>query len=145
MEYRELVRIAIDGLSLSYAPYSGFNVSAALLTKDGRVYHGVNIENASFTPTVCAERTAFFKAISEGARDFEAIYIVGCHHEYLSTDEYKKGVLSEWAPPCGVCRQVMREFCDPGEFKIILARSADDIKLFRLNELLPESFGPENL
>ncbi len=145
MEYRELAKIAIKGLPLSYAPYSGFNVSAALLTKDGRVYHGVNIENASFTPTVCAERTAFFKAVSEGVRGFEAICIVGCHHEQLMTEDYKKGILNEWAPPCGVCRQVMREFCDPTEFKIILARSEDDFRVFRLEELLPESFGPENL
>lgn len=145
MEYRELAKIAIRGLSLSYAPYSGFNVSAALLTKDGRVYHGVNIENASFTPTVCAERTAFFKAVSEGVRDFKAICVAGCHHEYLSENDYKRDIIPEWASPCGVCRQVMREFCSPDEFDIILARSEDDLRIFKLKELLPESFGPENL
>ena len=146
MNYSDLAKTAIDGLKLSYAPYSGFNVSAALLTQDGRIYHGVNIENASFTPTVCAERTAFFKAISEGVRGFRAIFIAGCHHEQLSSEEYliNKNT-GEWASPCGVCRQVMREFCNPKEFEIILARSTEDFKIYKLEELLPESFGPENL
>ena len=146
MEYDELIKTALEGLPLSYAPYSGFNVSAALLTRSGRIYHGVNIENAAFTPTVCAERTAFFKAVSEGIRGFEAICIAGCHHDRLSSREYLDDKSTgEWAAPCGVCRQVMREFCDPREFKIVLARSPKDIKIFSLEELLPESFGPEDL
>ena len=146
MDYTKLIQIAIDGLSLSYAPYSNFNVSAALLSEDGRIYHGVNIENAAFTPTVCAERTAFFKAVSEGVRSFKVICIAGCHSERLSSEEYLKTKdTGEWASPCGVCRQVMREFCNPKEFEIIIARSPHDIKQYKLEELLPESFGPENL
>ncbi len=146
MDYTELIQIAIEGLPLSYAPYSKFNVSAALLAEDGRIYHGVNIENAAFTPTVCAERTAFFKAVSEGVRKFRAICISGCHNERLLSAEYLENKdTREWAMPCGVCRQVMREFCNPGEFEIIIARSPQDIKQFKLEELLPESFGPENL
>ena len=106
----EMIELAIGQLQYSYTPYSGFKVGAALLTKDGKFYTGCNIENAAFTPTNCAERTAFFKAVSEGEREFRAICIVGG----------KDGVLTEYAAPCGVCRQVMMEFCDPETFQIIL-------------------------
>ena len=132
---QELIDIAIAQLSYSYTPYSHFKVGAALLGKNGQIYTGCNIENAAYTPTNCAERTAFFKAVSEGVREFEAICIVGG----------PEGKLTDYAPPCGVCRQVMREFTDPNSFKIILARSVEDLKIYTLEELLVDSFGPENL
>ena len=99
----KLIDTAIEQLKFSYTPYSNFKVGAALLTKSGKIYTGCNIENASYTPTNCAERTAFFKAVSEGVRDFQAICIVGG----------KDGKLTEYTAPCGVCRQVMMEFCNP--------------------------------
>ena len=132
---KNLIREAIEGMQNAYTPYSHFNVGSALLTTKQKVYTGCNIENASYSPTNCAERTAFFKAISEGERDFSAIAIVGG----------KKGVLSEFVPPCGMCRQVIREFVDPKSFLVILARSEEDYLIFFLEELLPLSFGPENL
>lgn len=130
-----LIEKAIEQLRFSYVPYSGFKVGAALLAKNGMIYGGCNIENASYTPTNCAERTAFFKAISEGTREFEAICIVGG----------KNGILTEYASPCGVCRQVMMEFCDPDTFQIILATSKEQYEIFTLKELLPLGFGPKNL
>lgn len=130
-----LIEQAIEQLQFSYAPYSGFKVGAALLAKDGTVYGGCNIENASYTPTNCAERTAFFKAVSEGIREFDAICIVGG----------KEGILKEYASPCGVCRQVMMEFCNPDTFQIILATSKEQYEIFTLRELLPLGFGPKNL
>ena len=135
METKELISQALSARENAYAPYSGFMVGAALLCKDGTVYTGCNIENAAFTPTNCAERTAFFKAVSEGVRDFQAICIVGG----------KDGVLTEYAAPCGVCRQVMMEFCDPETFQIILAVDKEKYDIFTLNELLPLGFGPSNL
>lgn len=132
---QELIDIAIAQLSYSYTPYSHFKVGAALLGKNGQIYTGCNIENAAYTPTNCAERTAFFKAVSEGEREFEAICIVGG----------PEGKLTDYAPPCGVCRQVMMEFCSPKEFQIILAKGKEDYKIYRLEELLPRGFGPENL
>ena len=126
----KLIDTAIKQLDFSYTPYSGFKVGAALLTKKGEIYTGCNIENASYTPTNCAERTAIFKAVSEGVRDFQAICIVGG----------KDGVLTEYAAPCGVCRQVMSEFCKPDEFKIYLVKNEDEIKCFTLNELMPGAF-----
>ena len=131
----KLIDTAIKQLDFSYTPYSGFKVGAALLTKEGEIYTGCNIENASYTPTNCAERTAIFKAVSEGVRDFQAICIVGG----------KDGVLTEYAAPCGVCRQVMMEFCDPETFQIILAVDKEKYDIFTLNELLPLGFGPSNL
>lgn len=131
----EMIDLAIKQLAFSYAPYSGFRVGAALRTKDGTYYTGCNIENASYTPTNCAERTAFFKAVSEGVRGFEAICIVG------GAD----GILTDYAAPCGVCRQVMMEFCDPDQFQIILATDKEHYDIFTLRELLPLGFGPENL
>lgn len=132
---QELIRTAVRQLAYSYAPYSQFRVGAALLTKDGTVYGGCNIENAAYTPTNCAERTAFFKAVSEGVRSFDAICVVGG----------RDGVLTDYAPPCGVCRQVMMEFCDPETFEIILATDEEHYEVFRLKELLPMGFGPGNL
>lgn len=131
----KLIDTAIKQLDFSYTPYSGLKVGAALLTKKGEIYTGCNIENASYTPTNCAERTAIFKAVSEGVRDFQAICIVGG----------KNGVLTEYAAPCGVCRQVMMEFCDPETFQIILAVDKEKYDIFTLNELLPLGFGPSNL
>ena len=131
----KLIDTAIEQLKFSYTPYSNFKVGAALLTKSGKIYTGCNIENASYTPTNCAERTAFFKAVSEGVRDFQAICIVGG----------KDGKLTEYTAPCGVCRQVMMEFCDPETFQIILAVSKDKYDIFTLKELLPLGFGPANL
>lgn len=134
-EIYRLIDAAAAQLKFAYAPYSGFKVGAALLTKDGKVYGGCNIENATFTPTTCAERTAIFKAVSEGEREFQAICIVGG----------KNGVLTEYSPPCGVCRQVMMEFCDPDTFQIILATGRDHYDIYSLRELLPQGFGPRNL
>lgn len=131
----EMIDLAIEQLNYSYTPYSGFKVGAALLTKEGKIYKGCNIENAAYTPTNCAERTAFFKAVSEGERAFQAICVVGG----------KDGILTEYAAPCGVCRQVMMEFCDPNTFQIILATSKDQYEIFTLKELLPLGFGPNNL
>lgn len=135
MDRNELIRLAVQAMHQAYAPYSGFTVGAALLTKGGKVYLGCNIENAAYTPTNCAERTAFFKAVSEGEREFEAICIAGG----------KSGQLTEYTAPCGVCRQVMMEFCNPETFQIILARGEDDCREYKLNELLPLGFGPDNL
>ena len=131
----KLIDTAIAQLDFSYAPYSGFNVGAALLAKNQAVYTGCNIENAAYTPTNCAERTAFFKAVSEGVQDFEAICIVGGKNQKPTG----------YTAPCGVCRQVMMEFCDPEEFEIVLGNSAGDIKVIKLKDILPEGFGPENL
>lgn len=135
MNMRELIREAICAMHRAYAPYSEFKVGAALLTKNGKIYHGCNIENAAYTPTNCAERTAFFKAVYEGEREFEAICVVGGKHCELT----------EFAPPCGVCRQVMMEFCNPETFKIILATNEEHYEEYLLKELLPLGFGPGNL
>ena len=131
----KLIDTAIEQLKFSYTPYSNFKVGAALLAKNGEIYTGCNIENASYTPTNCAERTAFFKAVSEGVRDFQAICIVGG----------KDGQLTEYTAPCGVCRQVMMEFCDPKTFQIILAVDKEQYTIYTLEELMPLGFGPLNL
>ena len=132
----EMIELAMEQLRFSYTPYSGFKVGAALLTKDGKLYTGCNIENAAYTPTNCAERTAFFKAVSEGEREFEAIAVVGGK----SNEE-----IQDFAPPCGVCRQVMMDFCSPEEFKIILMNGKKEIKIMSLSEMLPLGFGPSHL
>lgn len=129
----KLIQTAIKQLEFSYTPYSGFKVGAALLTKGGKIYTGCNIENAAHTPTNCAERTAFFKAVSEGEREFDAICVVGG----------KDGVLTEYAAPCGVCRQVMMEFCNPKQFRIILATGTEHYDVFSLEDLLPQGLGRE--
>lgn len=130
-----LIQKAFEAQEMSYTPYSKFNVGAALLGKNGVIYKGCNIENAAYTPTNCAERTAFFKAVSEGQLEFDAIAIVG-------------GSKNEFCAPCGVCRQVMMEFCNPKEFKIYLGRdknNLDDYIEYTLEEILPLGFGPNNL
>nr|WP_288743819.1 cytidine deaminase [uncultured Mediterraneibacter sp.] len=131
----KLIDTAIEQLKFSYTPYSNFKVGAALLAKSGEIFTGCNIENASYTPTNCAERTAFFKAVSEGVRDFQAICIVGG----------KDGNLTEYTAPCGVCRQVMMEFCNPKTFQIILAVDKERYEIYTLEELMPLGFGPLNL
>ncbi len=132
---QELISAAMAQLERAYAPYSHFKVGAALLTEEGRIYTGCNIENAAYTPTNCGERTAFFKAVSEGERSFRAICIVGG----------MDGVPTDYTAPCGVCRQVMMEFCSPEEFEVILARGAEDYQVYKLKDLLPCGFGPGNL
>lgn len=129
-----LATTALAARAHAYCPYSGFAVGAALLAGSGRVYTGVNIENAAFGPTNCAERTAFFKAVSEGERGFTAIAVAGGRAGEAP---------AAFCAPCGVCRQVMREFCRD-DFKIILAKPGA-VKVYTLSELLPESFSPENL
>ena len=122
---KELIERAIEMAKMAYAPYSHFQVGAAVLADSGKVYGGANVENASYGATICAERNAVATAVNAGERKLKAIAVT--------------------ATPCGMCRQVMREFCDPKAFKVIVARSADDYRVFTLEELLPESFGPECL
>lgn len=130
MDVRELLELAFANLENSYSPYSQFNVSAVLCTESGRIYTGCNIENASYSATVCAERTAFFKAVSEGETKFEKIAIIGGRH----------GIVEDYCPPCGVCLQVMDEFCNSDKFEIIIAKSLEEYKIFKLKELLPYGF-----
>ena len=130
-----LVKKAFEAQKRSYAPYSNFNVGAALLGTNGKIYEGCNIENAAYTPSNCAERTAFFKAVSEGERKFSAICIVGGMN----------GIAVDYTAPCGVCRQVMMEFCQPETFQIILAVDEENYKVCSLWELFPFGFGPDNL
>lgn len=127
MNKNELVSLALSARENSYSPYSGFKVGAALLTKNGKVYKGCNIENGAFSPTNCAERTAVFTAVADGEKEFEAIAVVG------GADEIKN-----FCPPCGVCRQVLSEFCKE-DFEIHLF-NGEEIKTLTLGELLPESF-----
>lgn len=132
---KELIKKALDARNFAYVPYSGYTVGAALLTEKGKVYTGCNIENAAYGPTNCGERTAFFKAISEGERDFKAIAICGG----------KKDKMPEsYAYPCGVCRQVMKEFCKD-DFQIIVAKSLEEYEVYTLAELLPHGFGGETI
>lgn len=132
----KLVKEALEARKMSYCPYSKYSVGAALMTKEGKIYRGCNIESASYTPSNCAERTAFFKAVSEGDREFVAIAVVGG-----KADEEIHG----YFPPCGVCRQVMMEFCDPDTFKIIAADTRNTYKTFTLKELMPLGFGPSDI
>ena len=136
MDNLELLQEAKKARLKADTPYSNFKVGAALLTKSGKVYLGCNIENATYTPTNCAERTAFFKAVSEGEREFEKIAIVG------AKDGEDANVMCS---PCGVCRQVMMEFCDPKEFQIILANGENTCRVMTLEELLPCGFSSSNL
>ena len=131
-QIKDLIEKAIGMMSYSYTPYSHFKVGAALLAENGEIFTGCNIENAGLSATNCAERTAFFKAVSCGVKDFKAIAIVGG----------REGVLTQATGPCGVCRQVMMEFCDPETFKIILAVSAEEYDIYTLKDLLPLGFGP---
>ena len=130
-EERSLIQQALDARKMAYAPYSGYAVGAALLTADGRIYLGGNIENASYGATNCAERTAFFKAVSEGVREFTAIAIAGGRNGETPV---------EYAYPCGICRQVMQEFCRD-DFVIYVVKSERDYRSYTLKELLPFGFG----
>ena len=134
-QIEEMIDLAIEQLQYSYVPYSHFHVGAALLAKNGLYYTGCNIENAAYTPTNCAERTAFFKAVSEGKREFRAICIV---NENVNGEH-------DFCAPCGVCRQVMMEFCDSESFTVVLAKSSKEYRCYLLKELLPLGFGPDNL
>ena len=130
-EIKALIREAIAARKMSYSPYSGYQVGAALLTTDGQVIRGCNIENAAYTPTNCAERTAFFKAVYDGVRDFEAIAVNGDAEDYLY--------------PCGVCRQVMAEFCDPKTFRILVSNKNGAYLEYTLEQIFPGAFTPEEL
>ncbi len=135
---QELIRKALEVRERAYTPYSGFQVGAALLSRKGTVFLGCNVENAAYTPTNCAERTAFFQAVAQGEREFSAIAIVGGAAGSTSGER-------DYCAPCGVCRQVMMEFCDPEEFLVILARDEEDFREYRLSQLFPMGFGPANL
>lgn len=132
---QKMIKMAMEQLKYAYAPYSGFKVGAALLDVDGRIFTGCNIENAAYGPSNCAERTAIFKAVSEGSKHFKMIVILGG----------KDGIIEDYCPPCGVCRQVMAEFCVPEEFQIILAKNETDYKVYTLAQLFPESFSKKAL
>ena len=131
---KDLCALALKARDSAYSPYSGVRVGAALLTRSGKIYTGCNIENAAFSPTVCAERVALFKAISEGEKEFSAIAVAG------GKNDDPDGVF----PPCGVCRQVMSEFCDK-DFKILLVKNRNEYIPTTLGELLPYGFGKENI
>ncbi len=135
MDRQELIKKALEARKLAYTPYSHFQVGAALLGKNGVIYTGCNIENAAYTPTNCAERTAFFKAVSEGQKEFSMIAVVGGSEDAKELD---------YCSPCGVCRQVMMEFCDK-DFEIIMAKNEEEYKVYTLPEILPEGFGPKDL
>ena len=135
---KDLIREAFSARQSAYAPYSEFKVGAAILCNDNTVISGANIENASYGAAICAERCAVVKAVSEGKKNFEAIAICGGNEKEIDK-------LSDYAYPCGICRQVLREFVDPQTFIVIIAKSTDEYKKFTLSQLLPESFGPDNL
>ena len=133
MTDRELLLLAIEARKNSYAPYSGFHVGAALVGKSGKVYTGCNVENAGYSPTNCAERTALFKAVSEGEREFTAIAVVGG----------KGDTLADFCAPCGVCRQALAEFCD-GDFRVVLG-TPENVRGYAFSEILPFAFGKADL
>lgn len=132
MDYSVLIDSAFEAQKNSYSPYSSCKVGAALLGKNGKIYMGCNIENAAYSPSNCAERTAFFTAVASGERNFSAIAIVGNNGK------------DDWFYPCGVCRQVMKEFCTD-DFVIIVAKSRDEYHVCTLGELLPNGFGREQI
>ena len=136
-EYRTLAEEALRAREYAYAPYSGFCVGAALLGKSGKIYRGCNVESCAYGPTNCAERTAVFKAVSEGEREFLALAVAGGPKEEQSP-------LAHTAFPCGVCRQVLAEFC-PADFPVIVVRSPEDYEVHTLGELLPHAFTPRSL
>lgn len=131
MNNGELIKLALSAREKSYSPYSGFAVGAALLCRSGRVFTGCNVENSGYSATNCAERTAIFKAVSEGETEFEKIAVVGGNGD--------EKIPSEYCPPCGICRQIMREFCK-NDFEIIIAKNENEYKSVTLEELLPLSF-----
>ena len=137
MDNAKLIRAAFEARRSAYAPYSKYRVGAALYGRDGKITGGCNIENSSYGLCNCAERTAFFKAVSEGRQDFEAIAIVGGIGDGDETRDY--------AFPCGACRQVMREFGDPKNVLVIMAKSEEDYTEMTLEQLMPLSYGPEYL
>ena len=130
-----LITTAMEQRTYAYVPYSDFRVGAAILTKDGNIYTGCNIENSSYPISMCADRMALFKAVSEGIRDFSAICVVGG----------KTGEVTDYCTPCGMCRQAFAEFCHPDEFQIIIAKNTEDYQILTLRKLLPLGFGSENL
>ena len=136
MDYKKLVQIAFEVRENAYAPYSGFKSGAALLTKDGEVFTGCNIEIASFTPSVCAGHASFINAINAGQREFVALAIVGGPDDLEFLD---------FCPPSGVCRQVIQEFCDNTDFEIILARSVNEFTVFSFVDLFPVAFSKKNV
>jgi cytidine deaminase len=136
MGHAELLDAALEARKASYCPYSHFSVGAALLCSDGTVYTGSNIENAALSPTVCAERVAFFKAVSDGKREFSAIAV---------SAGKEGGPPDPLTAPCGVCRQVMMEFCSPVSFEVVLSDASGKARAYRLCDILPLGFGPENL
>lgn len=129
MDNKELVKLAIEARKKSYSPYSNFKVGAAILTKSGKVFTGCNIESAAYSPTSCAERTAIVKSVSEGYLDIDKIAVVGSEEKI--------------SYPCGVCRQFLREFGN--DITVICAKNEDEFYVYKLDELLPNSFGPEDL
>ncbi|MCI8859812.1 MAG: cytidine deaminase [Lachnospiraceae bacterium] len=131
MKYQDLIAEAMKAKEFAYAPYSHFRVGAALLTESGRIYTGCNVENASFSATNCAERTAVFTAVAQGEKEFRAIAVNGDTENYL--------------PPCGVCRQVLAEFCDLETFQVILANNEQDYRVVTLAQLLPGAFQSKDL
>lgn len=132
---KELIERAFSAIHNSYAPYSHFNVASAVLCSSGKIYTGVNVENASYSAGICSERTAIVHAVAEGEREIVAIAIIGG----------PGGKITNYCPPCGICRQFMREFCDPEKFIVILAKSPDEWIEMTLAQLLPMSFGPDHL
>lgn len=138
MDIKKLIKEAYEAQKFSYSPYSNFQVGAALLGKSGKIYKGCNIENAGYTPSNCAERTAFFNAISEGEKEFLAIAIVG-NLKNAKEDE------KDYCAPCGVCRQVMTEFCNLKDFKVIMAKSEEEYREYTLDQLLPLAFTKDNM
>lgn len=135
---KNLIEKALEAREFSYSPYSNFCVGSALETKEGKIFTGCNVESATYSPTNCAERTAFFKSISEGYREFKAIAVVGFKKDAIKSE-------IEYCPPCGVCLQVMAEFCDGEEFQVVIAKSVEDYKVYKLKDLLPFSFSKEIL
>jgi len=134
VNYRELATAALEARKLSYSPYSNFRVGAALLTKSGKIFTGCNVESAAFSPTNCAERTALFKAVSEGEREFCAIAVAGA----------PEGGEAQYCYPCGVCRQMLAEFFS-ADCEVIVVRNEEDYKLYMFEELFPHGFGPGDL
>ena len=141
---KELIKKCLEIRNVAYCPYSNYCVGASLLSSSGKIFLGHNIENSSYGATICAERCAIFKAVSEGERNLKAIAVCGCLKEDLEKEKQKSNQY-DFAYPCGICRQVLREFCDPKELQIFIVASEDIYNQTTLEELLPHSFGPEYL